>query len=111
LWSWVRAPLRALVSHFAHPHISDTIIDQTISDTIEETGAQVGAPPLSAVEDATHMRGREALFAEPQSLALFFVQDPTRLAGFVAACRNGSRPHPIACLPLSSPLHSSTVAP
>ena len=50
------------------------------------------------VEDATHMifdcplytpqrRRWGDLFAEPRSLALFFVQDPTRLAGFVAACR------------------------
>ena len=50
------------------------------------------------VEDATHMifdcplyapqrRRWGDLFAEPRSLALFFVQDPIRLAGFVAACR------------------------
>jgi hypothetical protein len=49
------------------------------------------------VEDATHMifdcslyapqrRRCGNLFAEPRSLALFFIQDPTRLAGFVAAC-------------------------
>ena len=46
------------------------------------------------VEDPTHMildcplytRWGD-LFAELRCLALFFVQDPTRLAGFVAACR------------------------
>ena len=50
------------------------------------------------VEDATHMifdcplyapqRLRWGdLFEEPKSLAVFLVQDPSRLAGFVAACR------------------------